>query len=97
MTNYSQMSDLEINKAVAFHIGLSTFVLAEDGDFTPCTSWADAGPIIVKNRIHLVPPLRDFHPWNADRGVAFEYRHDNPLRAAMVVFLKIKDCENANS
>jgi hypothetical protein len=97
MTDYSEMSDFEVNKAVAFHIGLTTYRNAEEGSFNPCNNPADAWPIIVKNRIHIDPPLRDFHPWKADRGIAFQCQHDNPLRAAMVVFLKLIGAENADS
>lgn len=105
MTDYSKMSDKEINLAV--HEAIIGYKLHPYGRKTYwyegkeqqettelpdyCNSWADAGLIIVINRIRLDPPLRDFLPWKADRGVAFECTHDNPLRAAMVVFLKLKD------
>lgn len=60
-----------------------------------CNNPSDAWPIITENRIALDPPLRDlddrwrcwFNPWQA-----FDV---NPLRAAMIVFLKMKSEENA--
>lgn len=50
----SKMSDAEINKAVAFHVGLTTYRNAEEGIFDPCNNPADAWPLILKNRISLV-------------------------------------------
>lgn len=112
MTDYSKMSDFEINKEVLiktqYYDDISDRQVKKDsavrwGDgcnwhhFDPCNNPADSWPIIKENRIHLDPPLRDFHPWKADRGIAFQCQHDNPLRAAMVVFLKLKDYENAKS
>lgn len=105
MTEYSQMSDFEINKAVAFHIGLSTVIFAENGEFSPCKTPADAWSIIVENKISI---NHDKHSgWSASSDFVFttngEYRfdkvcdHENPLRAAMIVFLMMQDAENANS
>ncbi|MBD8129416.1 phage protein NinX family protein, partial [Pantoea agglomerans] len=65
--NYAEMSDFEVNKAVAVALGgvattdyrgLAIYDMGESqplvvsqcmhskGDFLPCNSWADAGPII---------------------------------------------------
>lgn len=51
------------------------------------SSWADAGPIIEKNRIGIE---HDGDCWLCtcfSENGAFESEHDNPLRAAMIVFL----------
>lgn len=104
--DYTQLSDYEINKAIALKLnpaatdfckgeGESTWftvsTYSENRDY--CNNPSDAWPIIIKNRIHIDPPLKDFLPWKADRGVAFECTHENPLRAAMIVFLKLKEHE----
>ena len=94
--NYSEMSDFEINCAVAYHIGLSTVISAESLEFKPCNSWADAGPIIQDNCISLVWDCSEdaSHSWwNAiDQfdGCTIQFQV-NPLRAAMIVFLMMKE------
>lgn len=64
------------------------------GDFLPCNSWADAGPIIEKENISLT-----CHQ-SRDEWAAIFNRHcmaanNNPLRAAMECFLMKKERENA--
>lgn len=103
--NYSEMSDFEINKAVAsallsdwFENGLC--VARIDGStrsiFNPCNSWADAGPIIEEGLISL-----QFYQgsWMASvspsqetgfRAACFIEKR-NPLRAAMIVFLMMQE------
>ena len=59
-----------------------------------CNSWADAGPIIESNKLDFT--------WFMDRErvlVAHEptdtiHQSTNPLRAAMIVFLMMKDNHN---
>lgn len=58
------------------------------GMFDPCNSWADAGPIIKEKRIPL-NPFRDRWIAGGWRGV----NDKNPLRAAMIAFLMMKDSE----
>lgn len=62
--------------------------------FCPTLSISDAWPIITEDRIALVPA---FDIWDASKG---DFNHDrrnfqvqdkNPLRAAMIVFLKLKE------
>ncbi|MEL5297169.1 DUF2591 family protein [Serratia nevei] len=119
MTDYSKMSDFEINVAVSLELfdgssGGDTSRIAtwcackengEYGLFDPCNNPADAWPIIVENEICIefendeVEGVRQVwaeanigHP--ACNG--FQYFSDeNPLRAAMIVFLMMKDAENA--
>lgn len=76
--------------------------------FDPCNSWADAGPIIQEENIGINPEWErccedcgdTFHTgtWEAcvhDDGYNknYEYAHENPLLAAMIVFLMMKDAE----
>lgn len=113
MTDYSKMSDFEINKAVAeklFKVRLSLIVqrdvpsrpavtvFCDIGDeeivsiacADYCNNPADAWPIIVANRIGILPAS------NGDKWAAHyqEWRvavaDKNPLRAAMIVFLMMK-------
>ena len=96
--NYSEMLDFEINKAVAFHIGLSTVIAAENLEFNPCNSWADAGPIIDQYGIGLMPLKRDLpKAWDISAGLLSntDYKHENILRAAMIVFLMMQEQPNA--
>ena len=112
--NYAEMSDAEINVAVA------KIIFQNDQCITPynhrpdvqifhrnnchsffdyCNLWSDAGPIIQKNKIAIVP---DGTEWVASTDTYFvdgaEWSidglwNDNPLRAAMIVFLMMKGGE----
>ncbi|ELK6656017.1 DUF2591 domain-containing protein [Citrobacter freundii] len=80
------------------------------GAFDPCNNPADAWPIIVENNMSLHAP-RYKEGWMAEftgsdddvnDGFSVEYlesHHENPLRAAMIVFLMMQDSANvpANS
>ncbi len=119
--NFDDMSDAEINKAVAIaerrYVKPPPFCEVEiigdvenyyDGSRTLwachasyCDSPDDAWPIIVENKIEVA-----YHPinkyWyssiNLYNGTDdFDYRFatddENPLRAAVVVYLKMKEAE----
>lgn len=64
------------------------------GEFNPCNSWSHAGPIIEENKIDLKFG-DDVH--ETLKGCCMAYSethsatHDNPLRAAMIVFLMIHE------
>lgn len=65
-----------------------------------CNNPADAWPIITENRIGIIP-APDAGKWkSAHRKVGEDdtpyhfTQSDNPLRAAMIVFLMIKEREN---
>lgn len=67
--------------------------------FNPCNNPEDAWPIITDNRIGVIP-APEHGTWRAAHRVIGEdsnprhFTQDaNPLRAAMIVFLKIKDGE----
>ena len=107
--NYEQLSDFEINKAVAEALGYDSPSTEGAGDkilihnhgmptrgvidnYDPCNSPSDAWPIIVENRIALIPA---FGIWDASKGDFkhnrrnFQVQNANPLRAAMIVFLML--------
>lgn len=102
MTDYSKMSDFDINKAVAELHGYDTkpiqfFALqglskvrTTERFFDYCKSWADAGPIIEKEKISLI---FGFSHWDAmsEAGESLQAEEVNPLRAAMIVFLMMKE------
>ncbi|EEQ3040097.1 DUF2591 domain-containing protein [Escherichia coli] len=117
--DYSQLSDFEINKAVAISVGFQCYygdgsytnnlglrgaiVKGENdsglfmvGEFNPCNNPADAWPIIKENMISIINLDED--EWGA-RGMAYckskRAIHENPLRAAMIVFLMMQDANNA--
>lgn len=65
-----------------------------------CNNPADAWPIITENRIGIIP-AQDAGKWkSAHREVGEDdtpyhfTQSDNPLRAAMIVFLMMKESEN---
>ncbi|HGM5054093.1 TPA: phage protein NinX family protein [Serratia marcescens] len=124
MTDYSNMSDFEINVAVSLELfdgssGGDTSRIAtwcackengEYGLFDPCNNPADAWPIIVASLIEVSPDY-DFTDeseqelsstgfWTANHveadGNSYYQSHKNPLRAAMIVFLMMKDAESKN-
>lgn len=71
--------------------------------FNPCNNWAHAGPIIQKNEISLIRDTSTNDVWEAIQkgwhttggfvsrsGEGFHSINANPLRAAMICFLKMK-------
>lgn len=109
MNKYTELSDFEINKKVAEHLKLNTIayerteiVLFDDMDatpFDPCNNPSDAMPIIIENLISLMADMSDDggSTWwcasDISNGITSRYK-SNPLRAAMEVFLMMKDTEN---
>lgn len=113
--DYSKMSDFEINKRVGITTGDATaiepcfevVVRNKTGrEFNPCNSPADAWPIIVENNISLIldnpssaMATSNCVGWYSDEDAPIHASNLNPLRAAMIVFLKMQDSANvpANS
>lgn len=105
MNKYRDKSDFEINKAVAEHRKLNAIaydlveiVLFDDMDatpFDPCNDPADAMPIVIENGISSL--------FNDDEWICsvpyteFLSINENLYRAAMEVFLMMKDAENEKS
>lgn len=108
--DYSQLSDFEINKLVAQekqyplkstqHFGDAglSIVILEHGypsHFDPCHNPADAWPIIEKQLIRIVPVvIGEKTQWVCSRDIHAS-ASENPLRAAMIVFLMMQDANHA--
>lgn len=119
MTDYSAMSNFEINLAVAhielcvggydyhpekkevYRAGMDGGEFLPNAYFNPCNNPTDAWPIIFRERITLTPKVTGYE-WDAISPVILnddiEHLHTdkNPLRAAMVVFLMMKDRESSH-
>ncbi|RZF18799.1 phage protein NinX family protein [Serratia marcescens] len=117
MTDYSKMSDFEINKGVAESLGYTAQEnrhikdaveiwrfetnMGDAGDKyhgirNYCNNPAEAWPIIVENKISLDHLGKSI--WGAKAFVPVgepkpRYAEENPLRAAMICFLMMKDAE----
>ena len=109
MKDYSKMSDFEVNKAVAINVGgyqghvehMKHGVKESDRDSHGmfyferdyCNNPSDAWPIINRERIGVYPSEGpEFMPWIAAKN-AISVTDKNPLRAAMIVYLMMKDEE----
>ncbi|SUI52321.1 phage protein NinX family protein [Serratia marcescens] len=65
-------------------------------EYDPCNNPADAWPIIVENKISIISMHSGGDGWQIDSGEDEEFvlhQQSNPLRAAMIVFLMMKDAE----
>lgn len=108
MNKYTELSDFEVNKKVAEKLGLAYEVTRygvvtrmsnkeQWREFNPCNNPTDAMPIIIENKL-ILSPRYDSDEWISESM----FYHDiysvnkNPLRAAMEVFLIMKDEENKN-
>lgn len=101
MTDYSKLSDREIDRLV---LNIIYGVHADDKDIQGCWSRggfkytsdaSDAWPIIVDNGISLECIIVNRHEktWRAQFKPAYvkhHMNHKNPLRAAMIVFLQMQ-------
>lgn len=108
MTEYSNLSDFEINrKVLALRSGLkplgyshctdisSVGVVDADGNYRwydYCNNPADVWLIIFEQRIHINPIYAS--DWCATSECdTYRTIHKNPLRAAMIVYLMIQENE----
>lgn len=90
---YEEMSDFEINCRIHAEVmqisGLNSF---KAKDY--CNNPSDAWPIIVENHIAVVPYQYTIpQAWPTAFGAAstFTTEDRNPLRAAMIAFLKMRE------
>lgn len=90
MTDYSKMDDVVINHLV----DVATKHQPGEGDSKDyCNNPADAWPIIVNNKICIMPLA-----WGGWRAMWEHGQVDcEPLRAAMIVFLMMKESEKCSS
>lgn len=88
MTDYHELTDSEINSAVSQHVSPN---LPRRYCETPAGAW----PVITFNLIAVEPVYKGQQMWLAHAGDDGEFRclHENPLRAAMTVYLKIKEAK----
>ena len=109
MKDYASMSDFEINKSVALALGFRLYkdgkscwenhVAIEEGRCGAfamdwCNNPADAWPVIISSMISIRPVGHDGKLWEAAGMDGMKADYDkNPLRAAMVVFLMMKEDE----
>ncbi|WP_353168383.1 phage protein NinX family protein [Providencia sp.] len=100
MNKYTGLSDFEINKKVAEKLGIrltprnGVLILSATKLFNPCNNPSDAMPIIIKDKICLTVGDSD-DIWVADTTRSLESSfNERPLRAAMEVYLLMKDAEN---
>lgn len=101
--DYSQLSDFEINKRVAKSIysvsfvePLSRTVSVSGGGrlFDPCNNPADAWPIIESNRISIRNRYEGDWKAESEWGESRFHVACNPLRAAMIVLLMMRDAKH---
>ena len=110
MKNYEEMSDSEINIAVAkdVFVGAYSFItpythrpdaevikhnIGGDMPFFVdyCNNPSDAWPIIMRNKISIFPTGLESDIWRAESYFIDCVKHSNPLRAAKIVFLMMRD------
>ncbi|UFH69539.1 phage protein NinX family protein [Morganella morganii] len=61
------------------------------GTFDPCNNPADAMPIIIENGISLISDWNEIGVWGATYHPWWTSENKNPYRAAMEVFLMMKN------
>ncbi|HAT5559526.1 TPA: DUF2591 domain-containing protein [Proteus mirabilis] len=103
MNSYNKYTDLQINELVATRLKKKCLLTEESvlaymdsgyRTFDPCNNPTDAMPIIIENKIGL-SPMYHSNKWTADcLDYDFISVNKNPLRAAMELFLMMKDAEN---
>jgi len=107
MKDYSKMSDFEINKAVAEFLGIEVQewsgkifggyernidnVTSVFGVIDYCHNPSDAWPIIKTNHINI--GWAGDEEWFARTVHTAKVFDNNPLRAAMIVYLMMRDEE----
>ncbi|EOA5628545.1 DUF2591 domain-containing protein [Providencia rettgeri] len=112
MNKYIKLSDFEINRRIAemdtknryvyFEKEQTIFRKFNNGQtqkFNPCNYPSDAMPIIIESGI-AIRPYKTATPvaFNAEIGEFYGHAvyNENVLRAAMELFLLMKDAENNN-
>ncbi len=101
MNSYNKYTDLQINELVATRLKKKCLLTEESvlaymdsgyRTFDPCNNPTDAMPIINEYGISLIYQDRKFQFATNDGNI--ECSVSNPLKAAMIIFMCIKDAEN---
>ena len=98
MKDYSKMSDFEIDKAVSTALGMDVSGATEENNIMYgcfddiCNNPSDAWHVMEENKIGIAFVNGE---WRASSVMAgyHEYSDKNALRAAMIVYLMMKDEE----
>ncbi|MEY1089976.1 phage protein NinX family protein [Morganella morganii] len=85
---------IDINLSCEFGGEINLVDTQAVGTFDPCNNPADAMPIIIENGISLISDWNEIGLWGATYQPWIYSENKNPYRAAMEVFLMIKDAEN---
>lgn len=105
MKDYGKMSDFEINKAVATALGMDVSGATEENNMMydyvrdVCNNPSDAWPIMKESLIGVTPDedgvtMHFYGDWTAMAHCKnLQFTDKNPLRAAMIVYLMMKDEE----
>ena len=105
MKDYSKMSDFEINKAVATALGMDVSGATEENNMMydyvrdVCNNPSDAWPIMKESLIGVTPDedgvtMHFYGDWTARAHCKnLQFTDKNPLRAAMIVYLMMKEAE----
>ncbi|MGF7480877.1 phage protein NinX family protein [Providencia sp. SP181] len=109
MNKYTELSDFEINKKVAERLFLKfsdcySVILVDGESFDPCNNPADAMVIIIDYGISLIFDtgckawVAGIAYWvdGCEWQISYEVERMNQYRAAMELFLLMKDAENNN-
>ena len=64
------------------------------GTFDPCNNPADAMPIVIESGISLISDWNEIGVWGATYQPWWTSENKNPYRAAMEVFLMMKEAES---
>ncbi|WP_368869274.1 recombinase [Proteus terrae] len=113
MNSYNKYTDLQINELVATRLKKKCLLTEESvlaymdsgyRTFDPCNNPTDAMPIIIENKIctafDVFAEEHDGGNWVASPAYGFaneRTRSNNLYRAAMELFLLMKDAENENN
>ncbi|WP_145507624.1 phage protein NinX family protein [Yersinia hibernica] len=99
MTDYSAMSDFEINYAISKITGDADFVTYENPTPDYCNNPADAWPIMLEHGIGV-----DYDgiswtasDWRENKHSDWRNHPEHPLRLAMIVFLMMKESSHAKT
>ena len=105
MKDYGKMSDFEINRAVATALGMDVSGATEENNMMydyvrdVCNNPSDAWPIMKESLIGVTPDedgvtMHFYGDWTARAHCKnLQFTDKNPLRAAMIVYLMMKDAE----